>query len=576
MNSIKGVSGENLSELEKKEKELLLNQKIVAKSLSKNKVDKIIEKNFKSEFQKNKKNKSIQLNLESLTRGWFDFNSLNKRYNNEEIFEKYCPKDIYKKKIFEIFNSCRCLSLGFKEYIGCKKNIKIINNSLASILNFQNKEKEQFLYGSLLNFFCGKNIKKVNYFRNNFPGFNEKKLLPLIKLLTDQKKFSKNVLTLIEEMEIFENEEEKTADKPKNNSKELKTKKEKKKKKIEKISFSEFLKSKKDSFSENKQDLKDIEIKQKIEDKEHYKVFTKEFDISVSANKLADKNELRELRKKFDKEYLENNRLINKLAKKLERLLSSLNYNSWKFDQEEGFFDTSRFANFVANPNNSLIFKFEKESIDKNTIVSLLLDNSGSMRGKPIITSAITAEIITKVLEKCKVNVELLGFTTKEWKGGKSKKKWEDSGKIDKPGRLNDLLHIIYKDADTKWNNCKNNLGLVLKEGLLKENIDGEALTWANNRLKIRQEKKKILIVISDGAPVDDATLSANSPDILDDHLKQVVSGIEKTTKIELLAIGIGHDVSKYYKNAFVIDDAKNLGDVIIDNLSLLLGAKKF
>ena len=167
-------------------------------------------------------------------------------------------------------------------------------------------------------------------------------------------------------------------------------------------------------------------------------------------------------------------------------------------------------------------------------------------------------------------------YATKEWKGGKSKKKWETHGKNENPGRLNDLLHIIYKDADTKWGNCKNNLGLILKEGLLKENIDGEALTWANNRLKVRQEKKKILIVISDGAPVDDATLSANSPEILDDHLKEVVLGIEKTTNIKLLAIGIGHDVSKYYKNAFVIEDAKNLGDVIIDNLSLMLGAKKY
>ena len=196
------------------------------------------------------------------------------------------------------------------------------------------------------------------------------------------------------------------------------------------------------------------------------------------------------------------------------------------------------------------------------------------MRGKPIITAAITTEIITKVLERCNVNVEILGFTTREWKGGRSKKKWEKNGKPNFPGRLNDLLHIVYKDADCQWYRCKNNLGLILKEGLLKENIDGEALLWAHNRLTLRHENKKILIVISDGAPVDDSTLSSNSADILDNHLKETVSQIQKRGFINLLAIGIGHDVSKYYNNAFVIDDVNSLGDVIIENLSSMLLAK--
>ena len=280
------------------------------------------------------------------------------------------------------------------------------------------------------------------------------------------------------------------------------------------------------------------------------------------------------LRKKFENEYYENKRLINKLVKKLERLFSSLNTNSWKFDQEEGYIDSSRLANLVANPQNLEIFKSKNENIEKNTIVSLLLDNSGSMRGKPIITSAITTEIITKVLERCKVNVEILGFTTKEWKGGKAKKKWESTGKIETPGRLNDLLHIIYKDADVTWNNCKNNLGLILKDGLLKENIDGEAVKWAYKRLISRKEKKKILIVISDGAPVDDSTLSNNPPDILDNHLKEIVNNIQNNKSIKLVAIGIGHDVSKYYKNAFIIDNVENLGDIIIDNLMKFLGTK--
>ena len=218
--------------------------------------------------------------------------------------------------------------------------------------------------------------------------------------------------------------------------------------------------------------------------------------------------------------------IVIKLAKKLEKLLYSLNQNYWLFDQDEGFFDNSRFSNFVANPDNSSIFKIIDNSFSKNTVVTLLLDNSGSMRGKPIITAVKTAEIIARVLEKCNVRVEILGFTTKEWKGGSSKLEWEKSGKPEKPGRLNDLLHIIYKASNASWRSSRNNLALVLKEGLLKENIDGEALLWANKRLKSKVEKKKILIIISDGAPVDDSTLSANNSNILDDHLKKVVQNI--------------------------------------------------
>ena len=259
----------------------------------------------------------------------------------------------------------------------------------------------------------------------------------------------------------------------------------------------------------------------------------------------------------------------------MEKLLYSLDKSTWKFDQEEGFFDSSRFSQFVANPNNSHIFKLEKENIEKNTVVSLLLDNSGSMRGKPIVTSAMTAEIITKTLEKCRVNVEILGFTTREWKGGLSKKLWEKNNRISNPGRLNDLLHIVYKDADTPWSQAKLNLGLVLKDGLLKENIDGEALIWASDRLKKRNEKKKILIVISDGAPVDDATLSCNNSNILDNHLREVVERIEKNKVLNLIAIGIGHDVSKYYSKAFTIDDVDKLGEIIIDNLTEIMKVKR-
>ena len=305
-----------------------------------------------------------------------------------------------------------------------------------------------------------------------------------------------------------------------------------------------------------------------------YKVYTKKFDVFAKAERLISHSELRRLRQKFDEECKDYTKLVNNLAKKLEKLLYSLDYSTWKFDQDEGFFDSSKFSQFIANPKTNGIFKLKNENTEKNTVVSLLLDNSGSMRGKPIVTSAVTAEIITKTLEKCRVNVEILGFTTKEWKGGKSKKLWENNKRVNNPGRLNDLLHIVYKSADTSWNQTKLNLGLVLKEGILKENIDGEALIWATNRLKKRTERKKILIVISDGAPVDDATLSCNNSNILDNHLKETVADIEKKKIVDLIAIGIGHDVSKYYNKAFTIDDVEKLGEIIIDNLTGIIKEK--
>ena len=296
-------------------------------------------------------------------------------------------------------------------------------------------------------------------------------------------------------------------------------------KKKKKISFKQ-IDEKKEKFKPDNGKA-NCNAEPKTQNNIEYKVYTKKFDIFTKAERLISHAELKKLRQKFDEECKDNTKLVNSLAKKLEKLLYSLDYSTWKFDQDEGFFDSSRFSQFIANPKTYNIFKLKNENTEKNTVVSLLLDNSGSMRGKPIVTSAMTAEIITKTLEKCRVNVEILGFTTKEWKGGKSKKLW-DNNRVVNPGRLNDLLHIVYKDADTPWNQTKLNLGLVLKDGIPKENIDGEALIWASNRLGKRTEKKKILIVISDGAPVDDATLSCNNSNILDNHLKETVADIEK------------------------------------------------
>ena len=249
---------------------------------------------------------------------------------------------------------------------------------------------------------------------------------------------------------------------------------------------------------------------------------------------------------------------------------------SWDFDLEEGLLDSSKLPRIIIDPYNSLSFKKEKDLEFKDTVVSLLIDNSGSMRGRPITIAALCADILSRTLERCSVKVEILGFTTKNWKGGKSREAWSKNGKVKNPGRLNDLRHIIYKSADSHWRQSKKNLGLMLKEGILKENIDGEAIMWAYNRLKKRKEERKILMVISDGAPVDDSTLSVNSGDYLEKHLKKVVKFVESKEDIEILAIGIGHDVSRYYNKAIKITDVQELGDVMIGELSNLFKNNRY
>ena len=306
-----------------------------------------------------------------------------------------------------------------------------------------------------------------------------------------------------------------------------------------------------------------------------YKIFTSHYDEITKAENLENFNEAIKLRKTLDQQLLGFQDIITKLANKLQRQLLAKQNRAWEFDLEEGLLDSSKLPRIIMDPYNSLSFKKEKDLEFKDTIVTLLIDNSGSMRGRPITIAAICADILSRTLERCSVKVEILGFTTKNWKGGQSRELWNKKGKTKNPGRLNDLRHIIYKSADTHWRQSKINLGLMLKEGLLKENIDGEAITWAFNRLKRRKEERKILMVISDGAPVDDSTLSVNSGDFLEKHLKKMVKFIEDKTDVEILAIGIGHDVSRYYNKAIKITDVNELGDVMISQLSTLFDSKK-
>ena len=309
---------------------------------------------------------------------------------------------------------------------------------------------------------------------------------------------------------------------------------------------------------------------------EKYKIFTNQYDEVKNAEELERENEIIRLRKNLDQQLTNLQNVVSKLANKLQRQLLAKQNRSWEFNLEEGMLDASKLSRVIIDPFHSLSYKMEKETEFKDTIVTLLIDNSGSMRGRPISVAAICADILSRTLERCSVKVEILGFTTKNWKGGKSREKWGLENKPTNPGRLNDLRHVIYKAADKPWRQSKKNLGLMLKEGLLKENIDGEALLWAFKRIVIRREERKILMVIPDGAPVDDSTLSVNSGDYLEKHLKQTVKWIEENSKVEILAVGIGHDVTRYYKKAIKIADVQELGDVMINQLTKLFSEKNY
>ncbi|SSC73083.1 unnamed protein product [Ciceribacter sp. T2.26MG-112.2] len=305
-------------------------------------------------------------------------------------------------------------------------------------------------------------------------------------------------------------------------------------------------------------------------EKVDYKIFTQEFDEIVTAEELCDEAELERLRAFLDKQLAHLQGAVGRLANRMQRRLMAQQNRSWEFDLEEGYLDPARLTRLVIDPMQPLSFKKEKDTKFRDTVVTLVIDNSGSMRGRPITVAATCADILARTLERCGVKVEILGFTTKAWKGGQSREKWLAGGKPPTPGRLNDLRHIIYKSADAPWRRSRRNLGLMMREGLLKENIDGEALMWAHGRLMARPEQRKIMMMISDGAPVDDSTLSVNPGNYLERHLRAVIEQIEMRSPVELLAIGIGHDVTRYYRRAVTIVDADELAGAMTEQLAAL------
>ena len=569
----------------------------------------VISDNFKRNTKKNDKdNQGFNFkNLENFLnkrdieklRANIDSEALKFKYSNNDILNLNKPDNNLANDLYMVAEKLRYQLIGLKKYKGIKKNI-INNYSTESLINENNNNKqinknllkafELYLIKNFLNIKMSKMSQEIlEEWEHRFNEIFFQNLNFLKENVNNQEIYNSKISTLIKELDFIDN-----TDSTQNETKNDEDKKEAESKdqnesntdiednttdKIkpqEEFDVSEFRID--EQLSDEKQEAFSENISQKLSlktDNKDYTIYTTKFDEISKAETLESLEEIKKLRANLDQQLQSFKDLITKLANKLQRQLLAKQNRSWEFDLEDGLLDSSKLARVVVDPFNSLSFKKEKKFEFKDTIVTLLIDNSGSMRGRPITIAALCADILSRTLERCSVKVEILGFTTKNWKGGQSRDYWSRNGKIKKPGRLNDLRHIIYKSADAHWRQAKNNLGLMLKEGLLKENIDGEAISWAHSRIKKRNEERKILMVISDGAPVDDSTLSVNSGDLLEKHLKRVVRNIENKNEVEILAIGIGHDVSRYYKRAIKITDVQELGDVMINQLSNLFDDKK-
>ena len=557
-----------------------------------------------------KKDESFEINdLNSKSdfikaRAEFDSLALKKKFSNDYIFKKNLPSNSSCKSLYTVAEKIRYESLGIKMLKGIEKNLKEnYSQTINTKRKDQLKSKEDVPISEAFELYMLKKFldielnpltnKMLNFWENDFNQAIEKHIDFLRDNVESQADYSLKFSQILQEMDIFQTEENEEIkddnnqdgqDNPSDDNQDSSAEDNRDQKDdndteasldadydVDEYKLDDQM-IETDTDQKNNEQL--IQKKNINELNLDYRIFTNEYDEITKAENLENSEEALKLRKTLDQQLVGFQDVITKLANKLQRQLLAKQNRSWNFDLEEGLLDSSKLPRIIMDPYNSLSFKKEKDLEFKDTVVTLLIDNSGSMRGRPITIAAICADILSRTLERCSVKVEILGFTTKNWKGGQSRELWNKKGKPKIPGRLNDLRHIIYKSADTQWRQAKNNIGLMLKEGLLKENIDGEAISWAFNRIKKRREERKILMVISDGAPVDDSTLSVNSGDFLEKHLKKVVKFIEDKTEMEILAIGIGHDVSRYYSRAIKITDVNELGDVMVSQLSALFEKK--
>jgi len=578
---------------------------------------KVISDDYKLEKEVNKNSSSKNYNffeLDNLNtkqdyiklRAETDSEALKRKFSNIKIYQKNLPKNSSCRSLYDISEKIRYEVLGTKILKGISKNLKDnYSNKIIMKRKDQLKSKDDVPIAEAFELYMLKNFldiklnlfseKILSYWDKDFKLSFEKHLNYLNKNIENQDNYSSKLSEILQSMEIFEsnNDDQEKEDKENENlnnednnqDSQNQANDEQEKRREEEgqngldgdYDLNDTIMNEQlvDTDSNKQSNKKIIQKMNSNNGDKEYHFYTNEFDEIAKAESLETSEDISKLRKSLDQQLTSFQDLITKLANKLQRQLLAKQNRAWEFDLEEGLLDSSKLTRIIIDPQNSLSFKKEKDLEFKDTVVTLLIDNSGSMRGRPITIAAICADILSRTLERCSVKVEILGFTTKDWKGGKCREEWNKKGKIKNPGRLNSLRHIIYKSADNHWRQSKKNLGLMLKEGLLKENIDGEAILWAFNRLKKRKEERKILMVISDGAPVDDSTLSVNSGDFLEKHLKKTVKFIENKTDIEILAIGIGHDVSRYYNKAIKITDVQELGDVMINQLSDLFENKK-
>ena len=529
-----------------------------------------------------------------------DSEALRIRHSDEAIFKKNEPKGTVSKSLYKIAEKIRYEKIGSDQYIGIENNLnnfyqkKIMDSDVHS-QNFIADAFEAYLRKNMMNLEIHESKKEdFKQWDDLFEKNISNKIKDLNLSLHDQTEYTSLMSSILEDLQIeneknepenIENENnEENSDNSQNQEQSLEDEQNEQSKNQEfdmenivpEIEFDPSLSEQETMLEESDDENLPQGQRQPLKDGDprKYSVFTNQFDKTIDAKELVTEDEIKKLRNNLDLQLSSLQNFISRLANKLQRKLLAKQNRSWSFDLEEGILDASKLPRVIMDPFNSLSYKKEKDIEFKDTVVTLLIDNSGSMRGRPISIAAICADILSRTLERCSVKVEVLGFTTLNWKGGKSRELWMKNKKTH-PGRLNDLCHIVYKSADTPWRRAKNNLGLMLKEGILKENIDGEAILWAFNRLKKRKEERKIIMVISDGAPVDDSTLSVNSGNYLEQHLKKVVRWVEESKEVEINAIGIGHDVSSYYKQAIKIADVQELGDAMVDRLVALFLADR-
>ena len=535
-------------------------------------------------------------------RGAADNEALIYKYRNNDTYSEFLPNKEKNKKIYESLENTRIQILGSKYMRGVKSNLLSLHEKNCNEKNYSNVTSQSDLeIEHALEIYLKKKIdtgivpKSASHALSYWSKWLDSKIGTsiddLLESVDNQEKFAKLVNKLISDLKLYdtnENKDESEDDNKGQQTEELdnpdidETESQSSMSDDDMENTEEEVQSEESELpvDENNEEMQDLEddgsenVKPQYKESKsvetilsEYMVYSNKYDEIITAQDLCEDEELNRLRKYLDQQLKSFQTIISRLANRLQRKLLAKQNRSWEFNIEEGLLDTSRLTRVITDPFYSLSFKKEKDTDFKDTVVSLLIDNSGSMRGRPITVAAMSADILARTLEKCGVKVEILGFTTKAWKGGKSRESWMQNNKPPSPGRLNDLRHIIYKAADEPWRRSKKNLGLMMREGLLKENIDGEALLWAHKRLQNRYEARKILMVISDGAPVDDSTLSVNSGNYLEKHLRGAINWIENKSDVQLLAVGIGHDVTRYYKKAVTIVDAEQLADVMTEQL---------